>query len=186
MNKIIAIVGMPGAGKSEATRILKERGFFTVRFGAIVTEDYLKNKGKVVNEKNERIVRERLRKKYGMAAMAKLSIGKINNALKKSNVAIDGMYSWEEYLFLKKKYKGRFFVVAIYASPKTRQKRLGKRKVRPLTPKECASRDYAQLEKLKTGGPIADADFTLVNEGSLNDLERNLGIVLRKIAKSSI
>ncbi len=184
MNKIIAIVGMPGAGKSVATGILKDRGYFTVRFGAIVTEDYLKNKGRVVNERNERIVRERLRKKYGMAAMAKLSIGKINNALKKSDVAIDGMYSWEEYLFLKKKYKGKFFVVAIYASPKTRQERLGKRKIRPLTPKECVSRDYAQLERLKTGGPISAADYTIVNEGPKRDLKNSLEIVLRKIVKS--
>ncbi len=184
MNKIIAIVGMPGAGKSEATGILKDRGYFTVRFGAIVTEDYLKSKGISVNERNERIVRERLRKKYGMAAMAKLSIGRINKALKKSNVAIDGMYSWEEYIFLKKKYRGRFFVVAIYASPKTRQKRLSRRKIRPLTRKERASRDYAQLEKLNTGGPISVADYTIDNEGRKRDLKNSLGIVLRKISKS--
>ncbi|MFH1106026.1 MAG: AAA family ATPase [Candidatus Aenigmatarchaeota archaeon] len=183
MRKIIAIVGMPGAGKSEATRMLGERGYSAIRFGAIVTEDYLRNKGKDVNEKNERNVRERLRKKYGMAAMAKLSAGKISEALKKSNVAIDGMYSWEEYLFLKRKYGKMFFVVAVYASPKTRQKRLGKRKIRPLTPRECASRDYAQIEKLKTGGPIASADFTIVNEGMLGDLKKSVSAVIRKISK---
>ncbi len=185
MKKIIAIVGMPGAGKSEATRILGERGYSTIRFGAIVTEDYLRKKGKDVNEKNERKVRELLRKKYGMAAMAKLSTGKISKALKKSNVAIDGMYSWEEYLFLKRKYGKKFFVMAICASPRIRQNRLGKRKIRHLTPKECVSRDYAQIEKLNTGGPIASADFTIVNEGTLGDLKKSVSAVVRKINKYS-
>jgi dephospho-CoA kinase len=33
-----------------------------------------------------------------------------------------------------------------------------------------ASRDRAEIEKLNKGGPIAMADITLVNEGSLEEL----------------
>ena len=34
MNKIVAVVGMPGSGKTEAVKIFEEAGFFRVYFFA--------------------------------------------------------------------------------------------------------------------------------------------------------
>jgi dephospho-CoA kinase len=73
---------------------------------------------------------------------------------------------------LKSRYGEDFHVVAVWASPKMRYGRLSKRKVRPLTVEEAASRDIAELENTNKGGPIAMADFTIINESSLEDLER--------------
>jgi dephospho-CoA kinase len=41
---------------------------------------------------------------------------------------------------------------------------------RPLTLGEAASRDRAEIENINKGGPIAMADFTIINESSLEKL----------------
>lgn len=167
--KIVAIVGMAGAGKSEVARVFEEHGFKRVRFGDI-TDEELKKRELQPSEQNERSIREELRKKYGMAAYAKLSLPRIDSLLKSSRVVIDGLYSWEEYMLLKERYQGQFSVLAVWASPATRCFRLAHRAKRPLTPEETASRDRSEIENTNKGGPIAMADFTILNEGSLEDL----------------
>lgn len=168
--KVIAIVGMPGAGKSEVARLFAENGFARLRFGD-VTDEEIRKRGLKLNEENERRIRELLRRERGMAAYAKLNLPRIDDLLKKSDVVIDGLYSWEEYLFLKSHYGGNFIVVAVWASPKTRYTRLTTRQTRGLTREEAASRDRAEIENINKGGPIAMADFTIINESFLDELE---------------
>ncbi|TEU18218.1 MAG: dephospho-CoA kinase [Dehalococcoidia bacterium] len=169
--KVVAIVGMAGAGKSEVARVFEKHGFQKVRFGDI-TDEELKNKGLESDEKNECCIREQLRKKHGMAAYAKLNLPRIDSSLKSSNVVVDGLYSWEEYILLKEYYGGQFTTVAVWASAATRHGRLAHRAKRPLTLKEAASRDKSEIENINKGGPIAMADFTIVNEVSLEKLEK--------------
>jgi dephospho-CoA kinase len=171
MMKVISIVGMAGSGKSEVARVFEGSGFKKIRFGDI-TDKEIRKRGLELNEENERNVRQKLRKELGMAAYAKLNLLKIDVLLKSSDVVVDGLYSWEEYTLLKSRYGDDFRVVAVWASPKVRYGRLSKRKVRSLTVEEAMSRDIAELESTNKGGPIAMADFTIVNESSLEDLER--------------
>ncbi|MBA7674678.1 Dephospho-CoA kinase [subsurface metagenome] len=171
--KVVSVVGMPGSGKSEVARVFKESGFISIRFGDL-TDEEVKKRGLKLNEKNERHVRELLRKEHGMAAYAKLNLPKIDSTLKQANVVIDGLYSWEEYTFLKSHYGEDFFVVAVWASPKTRHARLTNRSKRKLTPAEAASRDRAEIENVNKGGPIAMADFTIINEASVDDLKKEV------------
>ena len=175
--KVVAIVGMAGAGKSEVARIFEKSGFRKVRFGDI-TEDEIKNRGLELDEKNERYVREQLRKEHGMSAYAKLNLPRIDASLKLSDVVVDGLYSWEEYTLLKARYNERFSTVAVWASPATRHARLRNRAKRPLTVEEAASRDKAEIENSNKGGPIAMADFTIINEASLKELERETERIL--------
>ena len=175
--QVVSIVGMAGAGKSEAARIFEKHGFKKVRFGDI-TDKEIKNRGLELNEENERYVRQQLRKERGMAAYAKLNLPRIDSSLKSSDVVVDGLYSWEEYILLKERYSDRFSMVAVWASPVTRHKRLANRAERPLTPEEAASRDKAEIENSNKGGPIAIADLTIINEASLEELERETERVL--------
>jgi dephospho-CoA kinase len=175
--KVVAIVGMTGAGKSEVARVFEEHGFKRVRFGDI-TDEELRNRGLELNERNERRIREQLRKKHGMAAYAKLNLPRIDSSLKSSNVVIDGLYSWEEYILLKERYGGRLSVVAVWASPATRHARLAHRTKRPLVLEEAAGRDKSEVESINKGGPIAMADFTILNEVSLAELEEETVRVL--------
>lgn len=171
--KVVSIVGMTGSGKSEVARFFNAKGFTTVRFGDI-TDDAVKAKGLPLTEENERPVREGLRKEHGMAAYAKLSIPRIDAALQHANVVVDGLYSWEEYLVLKERYGNQFSVIAVWSSPTDRYKRLGGRKVRPLTPQQAASRDRAEIENMNKGGPICMADFTILNDADMGALRKHV------------
>ena len=168
--KVVSIVGMTGAGKSEVARVFEENGFTRIRFGD-VTEEEIGKRGLELNEENERYIRELLRKQHGMSAYARLNQPRIDSALKHSDVVVDGLYSWEEYTFLKAHYGEDFLVVAVWASPGTRYARLTSRLNRRLTLEEATSRDRAEIENINKGGPIAMADFTIINESSLENLE---------------
>ncbi|MFH1002546.1 MAG: AAA family ATPase [Chloroflexota bacterium] len=167
--KVVALVGMAGAGKSEVARLFRESGFVPVRFGD-VTDAELRRRGLEMNEASERLVREQLRREHGMAAYAKLNLPRIDAARQRSPVVVDGLYSWQEYLLLKDRYRADLTVVAVWSSPATRYARLGRRAARPLTPEEAAARDRAEIENLNKGGPIALADFTITNQSSREDL----------------
>jgi dephospho-CoA kinase len=171
--KVVSIVGMAGAGKSEVAHIFQEKGFTIVRFGD-VTDEEARTRGLELNETNERRIRELLRQEHGMAAYARLNLPRIEAARQRSSVVIDGLYSWEEYIFLKENYSEDFIIVAVWASPRTRYRRLTNRLNRKLTEEEASSRDRAEMENLNKGGPIAMADFTIKNESSLMDLRREV------------
>lgn len=181
MHPVVAVVGLAGSGKSELAALFEARGWTRVRFGQ-VTEDEVVKRGLPVNEANERAVREEFRRKHGMAAYALLNLPKIEAALAKGPVVCDGMYSWEEYLLLRKHFGGRFTVLNVQTSPSTRYARLGKRAVRPLTPAEAESRDHAEIELLHKAGPIAMADHTIVNEGGMDELKAGFEGVFRRVA----
>ena len=178
--KVVSIVGMAGAGKSEVARLFEENGFVRIRFGD-VTDEEVKKQGLELNEQNERYIRELLRKEHGMSAYAKLNLAKIDEASKYSNVVIDGLYSWEEYIFLKDYYGEDFYVVAVWASPTTRYARLTTRLNRRLTLEEAASRDRTEIENTNKGGPIAIADFTIINESSLENLRREAKRIISRL-----
>jgi len=179
MNKLYAIVGMCGSGKSIACDALRDKGWMYIRFGQI-TIDRLKATGKEINEPNEKAMREALRKEFGMGAFALLSLPGIEAALEKGNTVIDGLYSWTEYKILKERFADRLRIVCIYASPATRYRRLESRKsalhdkdtrMRPLESDEARKRDYAEIENIEKGGPIAMADYTICNESSEDKLK---------------
>jgi dephospho-CoA kinase len=94
---------------------------------------------------------------------------------------VDGLYSWEEYNYLKQHYSADFIVVAVWASPQRRYGRLSRRTVRPLTPEQAAGRDRAEIENLNKGGPIAMADFTVLNETSMTDLKHQVERIIAGI-----
>ena len=175
--KVVSIVGMAGSGKSEVAKIFENNGFVKVRFGDI-TDREIRKRGLELNEENERYIRQQLRKEHGMSAYAKLTLSKIDGLLKSADVVVDGLYSWEEYKLLKSRYGDHFTVVAVWASPETRRKRLAKRLVRPLTASSAVSRDIAEIEDTNKGGPIAMADFIIINGSSLKALGRETKRVL--------
>jgi dephospho-CoA kinase len=178
--KIVSVVGMTGSGKSEVAHFFTAKGFNTVRFGDI-TDEAVRQQGLPLTEENERPARERIRQEHGMAAYAKLSVPRIDNALKSSNVVVDGLYSWEEYTYLKDYYRDKFMVVAVWSSPQDRYQRLGSRRIRPLTSQEAASRDRAEIENLNKGGPICMADFTILNQGSMSDLKKQVERIVARL-----
>ncbi len=176
---LVAVTGMPGAGKTDVCSVFVDAGFFRIRFGD-ATDDVLKQQGLVRNEKNERRVREELRQKHGMAAYAVVNLPRIEQALAKGDVVIEGMYSWEEFKYLRLQFPS-MLVVAVYAPPRLRYARLMHRKERPLTQEEVESRDYSEVEVLNKGGSIAMADYTIHNCDSQKALKQSTQQVLEDI-----
>jgi dephospho-CoA kinase len=169
----IAIVGLPGSGKTAAADFFRAQGCTILRFGD-ATDIGLRELGLPINEANERKYREDIRQELGMAAMAIKIEPRILEAEKTSDrIVLDGMRSWEEYIFLKEKFP-TLVILSIYASPKTRYARLAARKIRPLTQEESRERDRAEIEKLNSGGPIAIADYVIKNEGTEQELRQEL------------
>ncbi|MFA4873523.1 MAG: AAA family ATPase [Patescibacteria group bacterium] len=180
---VVAIVGMTGAGKTEAASVFVSLGWQMIRFGQI-TLDELKKRNLPVNETTERMVREELRRMHGMAAFAVMNLPKIDALLMKGPVVIDGLYSWSEYKILKERYGDRLQVLAICASPATRHQRLEHRadrhqgdndkRFRSFSRAESQSRDYAEIENLEKGGPIAMAEYAIVDEGKLEEFQESI------------
>ncbi len=186
MVKILALLGMPGSGKSVAAKYLNDNfGFPVIRLGEL-TERTLKEQDLELNEQNERFVREELRREHGMGVFAKLNMPLIEKASKNSAVVvIDGLYSTEEYKYFISEFGDDLVTVAIYASPKIRYARLKKRKIRPLDEKEARVRDFAEIENSSKGGPIAIANHTIINTGIIDALKRELSDIVDEINENS-
>lgn len=171
--KLIAIVGMPGAGKSRVADFFQNKGIPVLRFGD-QTDIGLKELGLPLTEKNERTYRESLRKELGMAAMAiKIEPRILKVAKDHPLIVLDGLYSWEEYTFLTKKFS-QLYLLCIYAPQDIRYERLAHRPVRPLARGEARSRDIAEIENLNKGGPIALADYMIINKGTEEEFREQL------------
>ncbi|MHC4597997.1 MAG: AAA family ATPase [Planctomycetota bacterium] len=167
---VFAIVGMPGSGKSEVARLFAGKGVVVVRFGD-VTEEEIRNRGLEQTPATEKAVREDIRSREGMDAYARRNVPRIDAALSRGHVAADGLYSWPEFLYLRETYGDRLRLIAVTASPNVRYRRLAKRPVRPHSPETAWQRDLAEIEGIQKAGPIAMADHTLLNEGSLEALK---------------
>jgi dephospho-CoA kinase len=84
---------------------------------------------------------------------------------------LDGLYSWSEYILLKQRFPD-MIVVSVVTDAKIRKERLKNRPVRPLTAEQVDSRDIAEIEQLEKGGPIAIADYFILNNGSWDELKK--------------
>lgn len=182
--RALALVGMPGSGKTLCAMHLQERGFYQFRFGGIVTGEVARQ-GKPITPENERVVREALRAEHGMDAMAKLALPHLLAALEVHDcIIIDGLYSFSEYRTLRPTLGEDMVVVAIACSRARRYERLTTRADRPLTRDEAERRDYQEIETLEKGGPIAIADYTLLNDGEPPELLAKLDALLADLGMS--
>ena len=178
--RALILVGMPGAGKSLCAQHLESKGYFQLRFGAVV-ENEVRRRGWELNPANERIVREELRGQHGMAAMARLSLPTLKAALQHQRIVIDGLYSFSEYKLLREELGAPLVLVAVVAARHLRYQRLASRLIRPLTPTEAQQRDVQEIENLEKGGPIAMADYTLLNDGPPENLLKQLDDLLDRL-----
>ena len=88
---IVAITGMPGAGKSTAAKALEVHGFELVVMGDVIREE-TRRRGLEPNEKNTGKVMLELRREYGPGAVAEVCLRSIK-AMKEKVVIVDGLRS---------------------------------------------------------------------------------------------
>ncbi len=173
--KIIAFVGLTGSGKSEAASYVINKGYPRVYFGGVILSA-MKEAGIDWSEANERAFREDIRAREGKDFVVKHIIREIHNLINagQRHIVADGLYTWTEYKALKREFSSALTVVAIVAPKRLRHHRLTARPVRPLTVEEASSRDWAEIENLEKGGPIAIADYYVHNDGTIDNLHQQL------------
>ncbi|MBS7657853.1 MAG: AAA family ATPase [Candidatus Bathyarchaeia archaeon] len=164
MKKIIAIVGMPGSGKSLISEAAINLNFPVYSCGDVIREEAIKNNLSLTHENLSKIMIE-IRKKNGEAAVVKKIIPKIMNN-EGNIIVVEGIRSRAELEELKKYFNVK--VLAVHASPKVRFERLKTRgrSDDPKTYMEFSLRDEKEL-KLGIGEAIALADKMLINEDSI-------------------
>lgn len=179
-SSIIAVVGLPGSGKTEAAKFFREKKLPVIPFGKIIN-DHVDEKGLEHTEDVHKEIREGLRKKYGNEALAILNFKKIEEAIKNNTmVVIDGLRSWEEYEYLKAKLpKVKIYILALYADKYVRYKRLRRRKEREKL--YGGVRDINELLGTNMGATIAFADFLIKNNFSMQDFYDKLEDVYRVV-----
>lgn len=178
MNKLYAIVGMCGSGKSIASDYLVSKGFNKVYFGG-VTMDKLKEANLEVNPENEKMMREKLRSELGMGAFAIVLLPKIKECFNNGNTVLDGVYSYDEVKILKENFP-ELKIIAIVCDKDIRYNRLSIREVRPLTNEEASARDIAEVENIAKAPPIAMADYYILNNGSVEEYKTRLEEILER------
>lgn len=180
MNKLIAVVGMAGSGKSIATDYLKEKGWTKIYFGGAIY-DRMRKEGIEITPESQKEYRQNIRKQYGMGAVAMLLKDQIEDSLAKSDTVLDGLYSWDEYIILKDKFKDNLKLICICCDKNIRYERIGKRIDRPFNNEEILDRDLTEIENLAKGGPIAFADYYILNNGNLEEYIIRLNEIINQI-----
>lgn len=180
--QIIAFVGMPGAGKSSAVDYVTEKGFPKVYFGGVILQA-LKDTELELTPANERMMREKLRAEEGSDVIVKRISQQIHDLIGagQKRIIADGLYSWTEYKYLKREFPGEMNVIAILAPRNLRHRRLSQRPIRPLQTGEALERDWAEIENLEKGGPIAIADHYVINDSDIEQLHQQVDRELRSL-----
>lgn len=181
--KILAFVGLAGAGKSTAVEYFTEKGYPKVYFGGVIYEA-MKDAGIERTAESEKQFREEFREKYGKNVVADRIIEQINNLAQagQHRIIADGLYSWSEYKALKHAFPGEMTVVAVVAPKHLRYHRLAHRSERPYTEAESYQRDITQIENIEQGGPIAIADHYIINDNSIEYFDEQLETLSRELS----
>ena len=173
--KIIALVGLAGSGKSSAVEYLTEKGFPKIYFGGVIYKA-MDEAGIEKTWDNQQQFREEIRRREGKDFVIKRVIKNIHGLINagQNKIVLDGLYTWSEYKFLKHEFPGQVVVIAIVTPKYLRYQRMAKRIERPMQPHEVDQRDWSEIENLEKGGPIAIADYFIINDGSLEQLHQKI------------
>ena len=178
--KLIAFVGMPGSGKSEASIVAHSMKIPVVSMGDVAREEAAK-RGLPPTDENIGGIGTALRKNEGMDAISKRCVPKIR-AHGGDVVVIDGTRNIEEVNYFKKQFGIDFKLVAINAPFDLRFERVKKR---------ARSDDMTGIEELKRRDArekgwgldkaMELADITLNNTSSLKEFQEEIRKLLRTV-----
>jgi len=181
---IVAVVGMPASGKSTAARMLSRMlGCPIIVMGDAVRRE-TERRGLPLTPENIEWVAAQLRAEMGRGAVAHLVLGDVRRAIGERGCAIvEGARSPEEIPVLAE--AGRVCIVAVHASPRRRLERLRARGRPGETGWEALRlRDRANLD-FGVGELIALADYMIVNEWGLEELEEQVSRVAEELSHGS-
>ena len=182
--KIVAFVGMSGSGKSVAVDYLTEKGVPRVYFGGMIYKE-MEKRGieRTPDGESEKKFREMIRETEGKDWVVRQVIDEVHNLVNagQRRIVLDGVYSWTEMKTLKHEFPGQMTFIAIVVPKRLRYKRVAMRPERPFSEEEIKERDRSEIANLEKGGPIAAADYYVLNDGSVEDMQKKLAEILEEI-----
>ncbi len=172
---IIGLTGLAGSGKDAAAKFLSEKyGYKLLVFSDVLKEE-AKKRGTEPTKMNLSILGDELRTKSGNTVLAKKLLEKIDP---EENYVLSGFRSPEEVYAIQNEVLD-FYLVLIDADKTTRFKR--RRPEDPQTEKEFFARDERDISNKGLDKVIEMADYTIVNNGTLQELEGKVEELLSKI-----
>jgi len=183
--KVIGLTGTIGAGKKTVKDIIQKKvSCYTVVLSDIIKVEIERRKG-ILDRSTLQNMGNELRKKYGSHILAMLAVEYMPK--EKNFIVIDGIRNPGEVEYLKKKYGKDFKLLAVDANEKTRFERLIARgeKKDPKTWEEFLETDKRDRGfgeppwGQQVGKCLEMADFTILNEGSLEELERKVEEIMK-------
>ena len=123
--KIIAFVGMPASGKSEAARIASRMGIPVINMGDVIRKEVLR-RGLEPTDSNTGMVATDLRKCEGMDAVARYCISQIRETGSEL-VVVDGVRGIAEVECFRQEFGKGFILISIYTPIEVRFSRIQKR-----------------------------------------------------------
>src|SRR3989344_4579324 len=126
-NNVLLLVGLPGTGKTLAAKYfsIMAPGVPVISLGKL-TQKIIKEKGLIINEKNEKQIREKLRLKFGNAVFAEKILPEIKlNLTDNKHLIVEGLRSGKELEYLKKNLKKeKIILIYLDVEKNIRTKRL--------------------------------------------------------------
>lgn len=178
--KLIAFVGMPASGKSEAAAIAKKLGIPVVNMGDVVREETAR-RGLPPTDENIGGTGTALRREDGLDVIAKRCVPKIR-LIKSKVVVVDGIRNINEIEYYKKEFGNDFKLIAINTPFDIRFERVKKR---------ARSDDMKSMEELirrdereKGWGldrAIEKADINSDNTGTIEEFKEKMETLLGNI-----
>lgn len=172
--KVLGVTGMPGSGKSVISKVASELGIQVVRMGDVIREEAHKR------DESPGVVAVKLRQEYGEFVVAQRCVDLIKASQGKDHsYLIEGIRSPYEVEIFQENFPG-FRVIAVHSKPKTRFKRLKRRKRSDdsSSQEEFVFRDQREL-KFGIGDVIAMAYYMVVNEGSMVKIKKLVRSILK-------
>jgi len=178
--KIIAFVGMPASGKSEAAVIAREMGYPVVNMGDVIREE-VKRCGLAPTDENLGETGTRLRREEGPAAIAKRCTPDIT-AAHSDTVIVDGVRNNEEVYMFKKEFGDAFLLINIYSSHDNRLTRIrlrGREDDMLMDKYAFRIRDKRELS-WGLADSIKNADMDIENDTTLDEFKQRVKKVIER------
>jgi len=180
--RVVGLVGLQAAGKTEVAKVFAELGVPCVRMGDVVIEE-VRRRGLEVTERTVGMTADEMRRKHGAGVIARLNIPRIREAGSgKRAVVVDGIRGIAEVNEFRGEFGESFILCAVLAPARLRFERVAGRRRED---DAAGFADFVEKDRRELswgmGEAIALADVFIVNDGTLEDLKEKAVELFRRV-----